>query len=80
MQELVERKVFDISATLLAIQRKTVVTVMQHVETGIDTIVTATPVLGERGEVDKVISNVLDITELNKLKARVESIEVEKRA
>ena len=75
MRTLVDRGMFDVSATLLALEKQDVVTILQHVSTGVETIVTATPVFNTDGTIDKVISNVRDITELSALKEKLKRAE-----
>ncbi|PCF93718.1 sigma 54-interacting transcriptional regulator [Vreelandella nigrificans] len=80
MQDLVEQGVFDKSATLIAIEKKEVVTIIQKVHTGVITMVTASPIFGNDGKIQKVITNVRDITELNKLKDKIEFLEATQAA
>lgn len=75
MQELVDKGIFNKSATLKVLKEKKTVTIMQKVHTGIETIVTGNPRFDESGKITSVISNVRDITELNALKKQLEIIE-----
>ncbi|WP_163969652.1 sigma-54 interaction domain-containing protein [Oceanobacillus halotolerans] len=75
MRELVDKGVFNISATLEAMKEKKTVTVMQKVNTGIETIVTGNLSFDENGQIFRIISNVRDITELNYLREQIKHIE-----
>jgi PAS domain S-box-containing protein len=75
MKDLVEQGVFNVSATLKVMENKETVTVMQKVKTGIETIVTGNPSFDQKGDIFRIISNVRDITELNKLKEQIEIME-----
>ncbi|GIN93826.1 sigma-54-dependent Fis family transcriptional regulator [Siminovitchia terrae] len=78
MIELVEKGIFDQSATLKALEEKNTVTIMQKVISGISTIVTANPIFDQSGNIKKVISNVRDITELIQLREQLQKLEEEK--
>ncbi len=78
MIELVEKGIFDQSATLKALEDKNTVTIMQKVISGISTIVTANPIFDQDGNIKKVISNVRDITELIQLREQLQKLEEEK--
>ena len=80
MKDLVEQGVFDKSATLIAIEKKEVVTIIQKVHTGVTTMVTASPIFGDNGKIKKIITNVRDITELNNLKDKIELLEATQAA
>lgn len=80
MKDLVEQGIFDKSATLIAIEKKEVVTIIQKINTGVTTMVTASPIYGEDRKIKKVITNVRDITELNNLKGKIESLEAARAA
>lgn len=75
MKELVEKGVFNVSATLEAMKQKKRVTVMQKVNTGIETIVTGNLSFDKNGNIYRIISNVRDITELNNLQKQLKQIE-----
>lgn len=75
MKELVAKGIFNESATLRVMEKRQPVTIMQQVITGIETIVTGNPVFDEAGNLFRIISNVRDITELNRLKKQLEDTE-----
>src|SRR5665648_22416 len=67
VRDLVTKGVFSRSAALEALEDKKVKTVVQEYSNGKIGLVTSTPIKNDKGEVIKVISNIRDITELNKL-------------
>jgi len=67
-QQLLEEKVFSDSAILEAIEKKKQISkVSYNYHSQLTVLATATPILGEDGEVKHVFNNVRDITALNKL-------------
>lgn len=58
----------DESVTVRVLKEKKSVTLVQNVSTGRQTIVTGNPVFDDDGNILYVVTNVRDITELNKLK------------
>ena len=72
MHSLVDEKVFDYSVTLEVLKKKESITIMQHVKSGKQLIVTGTPVFDEKNEILLVVTNVRDITKLNNLRAQLE--------
>lgn len=73
MKELVNEKVFDHSVTLEVLKKRTQVTIIQKVMGNKQVMVTGTPIFDENDEIALVVTNVRDITELNELRAQVES-------
>ena len=61
----------------LVIQSKNQVTVEQETHTGKNLLITATPVFSSNGEIEYVVENVRDITELNKIKTKLQTTEKE---
>jgi transcriptional regulator with PAS, ATPase and Fis domain len=45
------------------------------IKTGKRVLITGNPIFDEKGEIDRVVTNVRDITELNKLKQELENKE-----
>lgn len=72
MQELVNEGVYDQSATILVMEKGEPVTISQEVKTGKTVLVTGNPVFDENGKLIRVVTNVRDITELNKLRQELE--------
>ncbi len=81
--ELVGRNVYDLereglfypSATVAVLENKRPVTLVQSTSTGRRLIVTANPVFDEEGNLSRVVSTSLDITEIISLKRQVEEME-----
>jgi len=72
MKELVREEVFDHSVTLEVLEKKQLITIMQKVMGDKQVIVTGTPIYDDNGDIALVVTNVRDITELNRLKFELE--------
>ncbi len=72
MRDLVKEKVFDSSVTLEVLKRKEPVTLIQRIQGRKEVMVTGSPIVDETREIAFVVTNVRDITELNRLKADLE--------
>ncbi|MFZ5597391.1 MAG: sigma 54-interacting transcriptional regulator [Bacillota bacterium] len=73
MRRLVKDGYFNQSVTLLVLEKKEPVTIIQEIKkTGKTVLVTGTPVYDEGGSIFRVVTNVRDITELNQLKQSLE--------
>lgn len=77
MKSLVDKGVFNQSATLEVIKKRETVTLILAVVTGITTIVTGTPIFDEQGQIKSIVTNVRDITELVNLQEKLEEQEEE---
>lgn len=77
MKRLVETGIISQSGSLKAIEERRTVTLMQEFKTGKKAMITSTPVFDEAGEVDMVVTNVRDLTEIYRLKEKVEEQEQE---
>lgn len=75
MNELVENGTLSRSATLIVLEKKKPVTTTLTTITGKTLLVSAVPVFDETGEIVRVVTNVRDISELNKLKQKIEQLE-----
>lgn len=73
--EMEEKKIFYPSATVMVLREKKPVTMIQSTSTGRRLHVTANPVFDESGNLFRVVSNSLDITEILTLKKQVEEME-----
>jgi PAS domain S-box-containing protein len=60
------------SATMLALKEKRRVSFIQNMKNGKEYLTTATPIFNEKGEITRVVSNIRDIGELNRLKQQIE--------
>ena len=68
--QLVEEGYFSESVTLKVLEKKVPITIVQKVKNGNEVLVTGMPMYKD-GEIDKVIVNSRDITELNLLKREI---------
>jgi PAS domain S-box-containing protein len=69
MRDLVKEKVFDYSSTLEVLKEKKPVTLVQRIKGQKEVMVTGSPIFGENNHIAFVVTNVRDITELNRLRA-----------
>lgn len=70
MRDLVRAGVISGSVTLEVLKKKEAVTIVQSVK-GKELLVTGNPVFNEQGKITHVVSNLRDISDLNRLKAEV---------
>ena len=68
MKDLVKSKLISYSGSLKAISERRPVTLVQEFKTGKKAMITSTPVCDEDGNVDMVVTNVRDLTEIYHLK------------
>ncbi len=67
VSDLIKRGILHESVTSKVIDKKKTVTVVQKNLNGKETLMTGSPVFNERGEVEKVVTNIRDLSELNQL-------------
>jgi PAS domain S-box-containing protein len=72
MKELVSQGVFDHSVSLEVLEKRTQVTIMQHVAGDKQVMVTGAPIFDESGDILFIVTSVRDITELNELRLKLE--------
>lgn len=72
MAELEEEGIVSQSVSLLVLQKKKPVTILQKLKTGREIFLTGTPVFDDNGNIFKVVSTGRDLTELNNLRAELE--------
>jgi len=72
LNTLVADGVFDYSVTLAVLQNRKQCSMLQSIKGGKQIMVTGTPVFNEDGEIELIVTNVRDITELNHLRAELE--------
>lgn len=76
MRELVDKGYFSDSVTLHVLEKKERVTMMHEIrKTGKRVLITGNPIFNEAGDIERVVTNVRDITELIKLKHDLEDKE-----
>jgi PAS domain S-box-containing protein len=68
MQDLMENGYIDQSVSLLVLEKKEQVSIMQKINGRKDVIVTGNPVFNDDGTIELVVTSVRDITQLNKLR------------
>ena len=71
MQDLQDRGVISKSVSLIVLEKREPVTIMQKIKDEKDVIVTGNPIFDEEGNIIRVVTNVRDITELNNLKKKL---------
>ncbi|MBF7084510.1 sigma 54-interacting transcriptional regulator [Desulfallas sp. Bu1-1] len=72
VRTLKEKNIINDSVVLQVLLQKKRITMMQYFYNGRECIVTGTPVFNEKGEIEKIVTNVRDVTQLNKLKEELE--------
>ena len=72
VQEIEDKNIIFPSATLLALKEKRRISFMQKTEGEKLFLSTATPILDTQGNIKRVVTNIRDINELNKLKNQLE--------
>ncbi|MGG1397603.1 sigma 54-interacting transcriptional regulator [Bacillus salipaludis] len=72
VDEVLERGFVKLAVSREAIIQKKTITKLNQYSTGIEALVTSTPVLDDEGNLLFVISNIRDLTELNRLKRQLD--------
>ena len=72
VQDLEKRKIFYPSVTVKVLKEKRPTTIIQNTKSGKQVMVTATPVFDSSGNISRVVSISKDMTELIKLKQKLE--------
>ena len=79
MKDLEKNGIISVSGSLLAMNEQRPVTLQQEFKTGRRAVITSSPIYGEDGSIDMVVTNVRDLTELYKLKEKVVEKEQERQ-
>ncbi|MDM5338562.1 sigma 54-interacting transcriptional regulator [Fictibacillus enclensis] len=66
---LMKRGILKDSVTQRVLEKKRAVSTIQYNYSGKETLITGNPVFNEQGEVEKVVTNIRDLSELNELQA-----------
>ncbi|EFL49191.1 PAS modulated sigma54 specific transcriptional regulator, Fis family [Solidesulfovibrio fructosivorans JJ]] len=74
MRELVREGFYDQSVTLLVLESLKTETIIQKVKRGKTIVVTGNPILDEKGKLWRVVTNVRDVTELQRLQEELEKM------
>ena len=72
MKELIDNGLFDKSATLEVLKRRTSVTMIQEIKGEKKVLVTGNPIFNENGEITFILTNERDITELDNLRSELQ--------
>ncbi len=75
LKELEEEHIIDTSASLRALEEKKEVTIIQKISTGATVLVSAAPIRNKNGEIEKIVNNVRDLTQLNTLESEIKLLE-----
>ncbi len=72
MRELVKKGIFDHSVTFEVLKKRKPVTILQKIMGDKKVMVTGNPIFNDSGEIDYVVTNVRDVTELVDLRMKLE--------
>ncbi|MFZ5650343.1 MAG: sigma 54-interacting transcriptional regulator [Bacillota bacterium] len=72
MRDIVSQGLISESITFKILKLKKTLTIKQTISTGKEILVTGTPIMNEKGEIIRVVTNVRDMTELNNLQKKLE--------
>lgn len=72
VEDLVKKGILSNSITKQVVRRKEPITILQRVKNGKQVVNTGSPIMNKAGEVEKVVTNVRDLTELNRLSEQLE--------
>lgn len=72
MAKLMEEGYFDQSVSLLVLEKKERISIMQKINGKKEVIVTGNPVFNEQGELEMVVTSVRDITHLNEMRRELD--------
>ncbi|MGG1663349.1 sigma-54 interaction domain-containing protein [Brevibacillus sp. NRS-1366] len=75
LQDLMHEGVIDQSPTLKVLEENRAVTVIQKVVTGKNVLISGVPIRNNKGKIEKVVCNIRDLTELNKLEKEILDLE-----
>ncbi|HSU79806.1 MAG TPA: sigma 54-interacting transcriptional regulator [Candidatus Angelobacter sp.] len=67
IHQLIERGILTESVTLHVMEKKRPVSLVQKNNNGKETLMTGSPIFNEQGEVEKIVTNIRDLSELNHL-------------
>ncbi|WP_082234455.1 sigma-54 interaction domain-containing protein [Halobacillus massiliensis] len=71
VSSLMKRGILENSVTHRVVKQKRTVSLVQSNFQGKETLITGAPVFNEEGEVEKVVTNIRDLSELNELQAKL---------
>ncbi|WP_173916756.1 sigma-54-dependent Fis family transcriptional regulator [Halobacillus sp. Marseille-Q1614] len=71
VDSLMKRGILENSVTHRVVKQKRTVSLVQNNYQGKETLITGVPVFNEQGEVEKVVTNIRDLSDLNELQAKL---------
>lgn len=71
VDSLIKRGILEESVTHKVVKEKRTISVVQKNYAGSETLITGTPVFHESGEVDKIVTNIRDLSALNELQTEL---------
>lgn len=74
--DLVKRGILKESVTLRVLEEKKTVTVVQKNFNGKETLLTGNPIFNENGEIEKIVTNIRDLSDLNELNAELKKAQM----
>ncbi|WP_085993049.1 sigma-54 interaction domain-containing protein [Oceanobacillus senegalensis] len=74
VNDLIKRGILKNSVTNKVLEYKRTVSVVQKNYAGNETILTGSPVFNEEGEIDKVVTNIRDLSDLNELQTELAKV------
>ncbi|MDE5415109.1 sigma 54-interacting transcriptional regulator [Alkalihalobacillus sp. MEB203] len=72
---LLEKGILTESVTLKVLEKKEAVTVVQKNHNQMETMLTGSPIYNEAGEIEKVVTNIRDLSELNNLHEQLKKVQ-----
>jgi PAS domain S-box-containing protein len=69
VDDLMKRGILKSSVTYKVLEQKRSVSAVQYNHSGKETLITGNPVLNDEGEIEKIVTNIRDLSELNELQA-----------
>jgi PAS domain S-box-containing protein len=75
MSNLVEKGLYSESVTLHVLEKKEPVTILHQIKGTQKCLITGNPIFNDRNEIIRVVTTVRDVTELNKLEKKLETVE-----
>lgn len=71
---LIKRGILESSVTHKVVKQRRTISLVQKNYAGKETLITGTPVFNEGGDVDKVVTNIRDLSDLNELQAELSKV------
>src|SRR5699024_3617055 len=71
---LIKRGILKSSVTHKVVKQQRTISLVQKNYAGKETLITGTPVFNEEGDVDKVVTNIRDLSDLNELQAELSKV------